>query len=295
MQEWKQVALLLGLLALGGCDEESSAVAGAAAAQLQPRAVAQDFDASTAGSIRGRVVWKGDLPVVVTFHAPTGAGAEAVAQRVWSDWPNPHAPAVDRATNGIANAVVFLRGVNPRQARPWDLPPVVVEQRDYVCHIRQGESDSPVGFVRRGEAIQMVSRQPAFHLLHAHGAAYFSLAFPDPERPLSRRLPRSGLVELTSAAGYFWMRGYLFVDDQPYFARTDCTGRFRLDAVPPGNYELVCWLPNWHIAKHERDPETALITRIVFQPPVELSQPLALRPTATVEASFTLSADLFAP
>jgi Polysaccharide lyase family 4, domain II len=99
---------------------------------------------------------------------------------------------------------------------------------------------------------------------------------------------------LSSAAGYFWMRGYLFVDDHPYYARTDANGAFTLDAVPPGKYELVCWLANWHVAKQERDPETAFVSRIVFQPPVELSQSVLLQPTATVEATFAVSEELFA-
>jgi hypothetical protein len=183
--------------------------------------------------------------------------------------PNPHAPLIDPQTHGVGNAVVFLRGVDRRRSRPWDLPPVRVELGEYRLQVRQGEYTSPFGFVRRGSSIDMMSTRPIFHTLHAEGAAFFTLAFPDPDQTRTRRLERQGIVALSSGAGYFWMRAFVFVDDHPYYARTDHSGHFTLPSVPPGEYDLVCWMPNWHEAGHERDPETCLITRLAFQPPVE--------------------------
>src|SRR5262249_39172772 len=139
---------------------------------------------------------------------------------------NPHAPAIDPATRAVKDAVVFLRGIDPRRSRPWDHPPVRVEMRDYLLVVRQGAAEGRVGFVRRGDGVEMVSAQPAFHALQARGAAFFTLMFPDPGGPRTRRLGRAGVVELTSAAGHFWMRGHLFVDDHPYYARADAAGRF---------------------------------------------------------------------
>ncbi len=42
-----------------------------------------------------------------------------------------------------------------------------------------------------------------------------------------------------------WMKAYVSVFDHPYFAVTDDTGRYQIDNVPPGKYEVVAW--------HERD------------------------------------------
>jgi hypothetical protein len=113
--------------------------------------------------------------------------------------------------------------------------------------------------------------------------------FPDPNRPLARPLKENGVVELTSAAGYYWMRAYLFVDDHPYYARTDKEGRFSLNQVPPGRYEVVCWMPNWQEARHERDPESSLVTRLFFQPPVTLVQNVELGKRESKEVRFTPS------
>jgi hypothetical protein len=274
--------------------------AGCGDARLQPadsptgprEDAALDFDPLTAGTITGQVTWTGDVPAVAPLTGwvnvlVEGSGGDKVVRA------NPHAPDVDPQTNGVRQAVVLLRGVDPRRAKPWDQPPVRVEQRDYRLHIRQGAVDSPHGFVRRGDPVEMVSTQSVFHSLHAGGAEFFTLAFPDPHQPRVRRLDKQGHVELTSAAGYFWMRAYLFVDEHPYYTRTDAEGRFALTQVPPGRYELVCWLPNWHLAHQERNADSGLVTRLRFHPPVELVQPVTLGKGETQALAFAVSTAAF--
>ena len=41
-----------------------------------------------------------------------------------------------------------------------------------------------------------------------------------------------------------WMRGYIYVVDTPYFARTDTAGNATLNALPAGKYEVKAWAPN---------------------------------------------------
>jgi hypothetical protein len=250
------------------------------------------FDRNKAGTIRGQVTWHGEIPSIPPFQ-------------VRSNWPlgtigppgqlraNPHVPRIDSHSRGVADAVVFLRGIDPARARPWDLPPVKVEMRGRQFHIYQGESESQIGFVHRGAAVTVVSHDPAFHSLHADNACFFTLAFPDSDQPSTRQLRNKGLVDLTSAAGYYWMRGYLFVDDHPYYARTDKRGKFTLPQVPPGQYELVCWLPNWHVERQERDPESSLPARLYFAPPAEVVKAVTVKPKGREIVDITLDMQTF--
>lgn len=280
------LALLGTMLALG-CGEAHTAVPPPA-----PRPMAElaaHFDPATVGRIEGQVTWAGELPVVPPLRIqvnPFGGPALAVPQ----DWPHPLAPAIDPSTRGVANAVVSLRGVDLGRSRPWDLAPVRVEQRDRQLQVVQGEQVGRLGFVRRGAAVELVSRDDVFHALHASGAAFFTLPFPDADSPLSRTLPDCGVVEMTSGVGYYWMRAHLFVTEHPYITRTDGQGRFTLAGVPPGEYELVCWLPHWKAVRSDRDPETAVVNRLYFAAPVERVQGVAVQPAgmARVEVRWTL-------
>jgi hypothetical protein len=286
-----KVALGLALLcaaALAGCAEAPHPEEAADA----PAPLAVEFDPASAADVRGRVIWEGEAPRVPAFRSTasplvdTGPGTDR-------KWANPNAPAINAATRGVAGAVVFLRGIDPRRSRPWDHPPARVEIRDWQLHVLQGDADARTGFVRRGDAVQLVSAQAVFHSLQARGAAFFALAFPDPGAPCTRRLTRPGVVELSSPVGYFWMRAHLFVADHPYYARTDAAGRFTLPRVPPGAYEAACWLPDWRAADRELDGDTGQTYRLTFRPPAEVVRPVRVRAGQGTTVAFALSASTF--
>lgn len=283
---------LLWLLAASatGCGNRHSEVPAATRPTLQETVAA--FDARTAGTISGRVTWEGDIPNVPPFEVWSHAWAGDTVRTPLTP-KNPNAPAIDARSRGVAGAVVFLRGVEPRKARPWDHAAVHIVQQDLWLHVRQGQVDSSIGFVRRGSPIDMVSEDDTCHSLHGGGASFFTLQFPEPHQPLSRSLHDVGVVELSSTTGYYWMRAYLFVDDHPYYTRTDTEGRFALRQVPPGHYEVVCWLPNWAEAEHFRDPETGLMARLSFGPPAECAQHLTLGSQEFRQVDFVLSLRAF--
>jgi hypothetical protein len=179
--------------------------------------------------------------------------------------------------------------------KPWNQPAVKIEVRDRQIVIEQGTARGPVGFVRRDASVTLVSRDPMFHSLHAGGAAFFTLTLPDAHRARTRALHGTGPVELTSAAGFYWMRAHLFVDEHPYYARTGPDGSYVLDDVPPGKYELVCWLPDWHEARRERDPESGQVTRVYFGHPVEIVKSMIVETGKKAQVSFFYRTGDFGP
>ena len=178
-------------LAIVGCD--SSPPSAGQPLPSTPIPLADRYDPQTTATIHGRVTWSGDIPTVPPFEV-WPIPLEENGPRSKRLEPNPNAPVIDPTTRGVANAVIFLRGVEPARSRPWDHAHVRVEQRDQQIHILQGADDSRIGFVRRGDTIDMVSRDPLFHALRAEGAAFFTLMFPDPDVPCSRRLTETGVV-----------------------------------------------------------------------------------------------------
>jgi hypothetical protein len=193
----------------------------------------------------------------------------------------------------VAQAVIFLRGVDPLKGHQWDHPPVRIDLRGLKMTLFQGDQRVHAGFVRRGEHISMTSHDKPYHSVHAAGADYFTFTLAEPDRPRLRRLERNGLVEFSSASGCYWMRGYLFVDDHPYYTRSDSEGRFRLEHVPAGRYQLVCWLPNWNITRQERDPESCLVNRVLLANPLEQQRTVVVERGVACSVDFTASMAAF--
>ena len=182
-------------------------------------------------------------------------------------------------------------GIDPEAGRPWDLPPVrvVMTGRSIVVN-QNADPEGRVGFVRRGDEVEMVSTDAAHHMLRARGAAYFTLPFPDPDKPLRRRFDEPGLVELTSGAGYYWAAADLFVADHPYYAVTDREGRFDVAAGPAG--QVRTRLLGAELARRRQGPRPGdgLISRHRYVQPAERRVSVDIGPGESEEHTFRFEA-----
>ncbi len=276
----------LCLLTLLGCtdlpDEQPSA--------SQAKDVVSSFDVAKTGTIQGRVIWDGAVPVAepmlikaIAFHP--------FLYKNPVECTLPHYPRVQNG--GVMGAIVFLRSVDPCAAKPWDHPGVRVEFQDRQLRVHQGKHVSTIGVVRVGAEIEIVNRDADFHLLRARGAAFFAAPLQTPDQPSRRTLAKAGIVDLTSGAGYLWLHGHLFVAEHPYYVQTDADGRFTLDRVPAGTYELVCWMPSWVVTRRERDPETGIMARLTWADPKEQTQTALVRAGSVVEVSYRWQEKMF--
>lgn len=283
---------MIGLVCtlLGGCSETPAPPR--STAEEPASVLAQAFDVATTGTIRGQVAWDGTVPVAestvvreIAFHP--GLHNNPVR------YETPHVPRVHPKTQGVADAVVYLRGVDLRRSRPWDHPPVRVAYRDRRLLIEQGGDATSVGFVRRGDPVSAVNHGPDYHALRGRGASFFTLPLIERDQSSVTRLKQNGVVELTDAAGYYWLHAHLFVDEHPYYARTDAEGKFVLEHVPAGTYEIVSWMPSWHVERRERDPETAVAVRTIWAAPCERKQTIQVDAGQTHAASIRWSQAMF--
>ena len=162
--------ILLALLAIAGCGRLQSGTPDDSSTPAE--ILASRFDASTCGTIRGRVTWHGDLPRVIGYDiGPNLIGGEVFRRR--QSRANPNAPIIDAHGRGVADAVVFLRGVDAPRSKPWDHPAVIIEQRDCQYHLSQHTLPSRFGVVRRGERITIVSRDRYLYTARTSGAEFF--------------------------------------------------------------------------------------------------------------------------
>lgn len=220
--------------------------------------------------------------MIETFRPVPGGRAERISRAA------PNVPAVDPKTRGVAGVLVYLKGITT-SAREWDHPSVALELNDERPMIRQGDAGpQSLGLVRCGDEITIVNKQDRFHSARARGAAFWTFTLPDADKPITKRLDQPGIVELSSAAGYYWMHAYLFVSEHPYCAVTNAAGEFEIPNVPPGEYELVTWMPSWDVIRRERDPESTAVVRVAFSQHHEWRQRIAVRPTETATATISV-------
>src|SRR5262249_56662172 len=85
----------------------------------------------------------------------------------------------------------------------------------------------------------------------------------------------------------------LSVDAHPYCVHPTADGSFTLPRVPAGSYELVCRLPNWHVAGRELDADSWQVTRVGFAPAVEVTRPVRVEAGGTAGATLMARADHF--
>ena len=236
------------------------------------------------GRIVGRVLWPGVIPEVKPIK---GLIATPDGLR-WGEQPNHLAPTIDPVNKGLANAVVYLKSVDPKLAKPWPFEPLSIETRDRIVSAKQGTRFARTGFARVGEPIAMASFDDEYHMLRARGAGFFTLPFPEPNKPRSRAIDTPGRTEFTSAAGYFWSSADVFTCEHPYYTTTDATGRFAFDGVPPGTYTLVAWHRNWKLLDFHRDPETGKIMTLVFDAPFQSEREITVPDGPSHEVVLTL-------
>jgi hypothetical protein len=237
------------------------------------------------GRVHGRVVWEGERPVV----PPVAGLIDSPTGPAWGETPNPFAPRI-ADDGGMADVVVWLSPLDATKLKPWPHPPLVVEHADGKLRSVQAGVPERVGFVKVGDEVELRTRGSDIRLLRARGAAFFTLAFPEPDRPRKRRLDTPGVVEFTSTTGDFWNVVDVIVCEHPYYAATDSAGRFELANVPPGEYQLSARVRRWEVTGRDRDPETGKLVRLKFDPPQVVVRKVNVPAIGTVEVEVTVRA-----
>ena len=176
--------------------------------------------AAQSGSVSGTITTsaRGAAPVRVTID-----------QKVCGNELPDEAIVVD-AQGHLANAVVILTGVKRAAATES----VVTNEK---CRFAPR-----VQLARPNATIRTTSKDPMLHTTQAqleNGRTIFNVALPVPGINISKPIGGAGTVRL-SCNTHPWMRGWMIVTDDAA-AISGADGKFTIDNVPPGTYELRVW------------------------------------------------------
>ena len=134
---------------------------------------------------------------------------------------------------GVGEVVVYIKKL--KKGKPWAKKPATGPVlRNVKCRF-----EPHVQVVRKGK-LTVINDDPILHNTHGfYGKrTAFNMALPKQGEKIKASLRRTGFARMECDA-HAWMRAYVYVAKNPYWAITDASGAFSLTDVPPGKYTLV--------------------------------------------------------
>jgi hypothetical protein len=210
-----RMRLLAGMIVIAGTLIASSALA----AKKYKGGVVEN-----GGVIRGSIVFKGPVPTLKVVipekdRAACGNDREGPALIVG---PN----------KGVRDVIVYIKKIG--KGKPWAKPAEAAVLTNVKCRF-----EPHVQVMRKGK-LTIVNDDPILHNTHGfYGKrTAFNMALPKQGERIEASLRRTGLARMECDA-HAWMRAYVYVAKNPYWAITGDGGAFVLPDLPPGSYTLV--------------------------------------------------------
>ncbi len=141
------------------------------------------------------------------------------------------------ANGKLANAFVYVKsGLPANQTYPVPTQPVVIDQDGCIYEPR-------VFGAMAGQKIEIKNSDPVLHNIKAVPTANrgFNISQPSQGMTTTRTFATKEVMVPLECNVHGWMNAFVGVMDHPYFATTDADGRFSIQGLPAGTYEVEAW------------------------------------------------------
>src|SRR5262245_40444210 len=134
---------------------------------------------------------------------------------------------------GVQNTVVVLQPIE-RQVRA-EPTSIVLDNRN--CAFTPHVQVAPLG-----SELRLKNSDPILHTVHARlgNETLFNVGLPR-WRQVMTSLTRSGIIKIDCDVLHTWMSAAIVVTQSPYYAVTDRDGRFVIEQLPDGEYQMETW------------------------------------------------------
>jgi len=198
-----------------------------------PAATAPPVDEANAATVTGKVSFTGDKPKVATIDM----SANPACARAHSGAPAKSEEVVVNDNGTLKNVLVYVKGVPDRQY-PTPSSAVTLDQKgcQYGPHVIA---------VMAGQNIEVKNDDPTNHNIHP--LPKINQEWNESQAPGSEPKMKSFAREeidppiAVKCNVHPWMRSYIAVSNNPYFAVTGDDGTYTIKGLPPGSYTLVSW------------------------------------------------------
>jgi len=179
------------------------------------------------GTIKGKITYNGKPPAPKTLTV-TKDPKVCGTTREDDSW-------IVAKDGAVKNVVVYLADIQSGKKMEGDLKPVLDQKG---CHYQPH-----VQVIRQHATLYVRSGDPILHNVHSflNGSTVINFAMPPlKDLVLTRKLDKPGGQQLKCDVHDF-MRGGLFVAENPYHFLTGDDGTFEIKDVPPGKYTIATW------------------------------------------------------
>lgn len=192
------------------------------------------------GSIKGRIVFDGDVPEKVLIHKKGAAGVKdggtCAANDVYKE-----DLVINAENKGIANVFVYVYKPKNVWKGEEDLP-------EQVTFDQEGCVFKPHAMVvRAGQTIEVLNSDPIAHNTHTYTIKNEQknlVVSPNTAKGKGVLIETSRGESVPSKVGcdyHTYMQAYWFIVDHPYAAVTDKDGYFTIKNLPAGDVKFRVW------------------------------------------------------
>jgi hypothetical protein len=186
------------------------------------------------GHLKGRIVYGGDVPEVVTLDIERDA--EVCGKHGLTD----ESLVVNKDNRGIRYVAIWLESKEPVPVHPDlqtlpDKPPVLDNKN---CRF-----EPHMQALRTNQLIHFTNSDSVAHnaAVYVRRTTPFSEVIPQ-NQPLEKKFAKAEtLPTRVDCSIHAWMKAWLIITDHPYVAITNESGEFELKNIPAGDWKFRFW------------------------------------------------------
>jgi plastocyanin len=217
------LSLACGLVLLTGCGKKEETAEQPAAAPAGTPA-ATPIDPATAATLSGTVNFDGTPPAAAKIDMSQDPACKG----------NNTAEAIVSGGGHLANVFVYVK--DGLGNRTFDVPKEAVTLDQSGCRYHP----HMLG-VMAGQDLKIVNSDPTTHNIHPQPKdnREWNESQPPQSAPLDKSFAREEILLPVKCNQHPWMKMYINVVKNPFYAVTGADGKFEIKGLPPGDYTLA--------------------------------------------------------
>ena len=234
-QRFALLSISLALLLIVGCSSEQKTEETQQPAATTQQQAATPIDQATVGSVTGKVAFDGTKPKLSRIMMDQ----DPVCVKKHTGPVNPE----DGEVNGngtLPNVFIYVKSGAEKYAFATPSDAVTLDQDGcmYKPHV--------LG-VMVGQDFKVISSDPTTHNIHPmpKDNREWNESQPPGAAPIEKTFARAEIMIPVKCNQHPWMRAYVGVVKNPFYAVTSSDGTFTIKGLPPGDYTIEAWTATW--------------------------------------------------